>query len=183
MRQSRAQCCARGQNSFLAVHFENFKNSTADVAALARLGASRVRVLIEDMLAAGSRAVFACLSLLSLLFSFQYAARQQALAALQLGESLGGAPISDIPAMWGRHVAALLGAYGLMLASAALGGSADRSVLLCAVAYEAAAAANTEYTVGASTATRTAHRVRCAATVAAVAYEWTRRPVKGQRRA
>ena len=140
-------------------------------------------MLIEDMLAAGSRAVFACLSLLSLLFSFQYAARQQALAALQLGESLGGAPISDIPAMWGRHVAALLGAYGLMLASAALGGSADRSVLLCAVAYEAAAAANTEYTVGASTATRTAHRVRCAATVAAVAYEWTRRPVKGQRRA
>ena len=118
-----------------------------------------------------SRTVFALIAMLSALFSFLYATKPAKVAALQLGLSTLSSPVS---AMWGRHVGALLGAYALMLASAAISGSADRSLFLFACVYEIGAVANNESTSGTSLTTCMAHRLRCAATLAVSAYElWT----------
>lgn len=120
-------------------------------------------------LSVASRTVFGLIALFSLLFSYLYAVRPAKVVALQLGEV--STPISDISAMWGRHVAALLAAYGLMLASASFNGSADRSIFFFALVYEVAAVANNESS-GASATTCIAHRLRCTATVAVSALEW-----------
>lgn len=122
-------------------------------------------------LSLATRTVFMLISLLSGLFSFLYATRPAKVATIQLGDA--STPISEVSAMWGRHVAALLGAYALMLACASYSGSADRSIVLFAVVYEAAAVVNNESS-GASATTCVAHRLRFTATAAVSAYDlWT----------
>jgi len=115
-----------------------------------------------------TRIVFVAVSALSLLFAFLYASNPEKVAAIQLVKD---EQVTAVAAVWGRHVGALLGAYGVAMLAAAVMGVADPPLLLFALIYETAAALNCICSDGITATTSTAHKIRAAAVSLVVAHE------------
>ena len=120
-----------------------------------------------------SRFLYALVGVLSLAFTYLYAVQPRKIAILQTGDVTG---LSDTAEVWGRHIAALMGAYGAMLMTVAILGTSNGPVTLYSVVYEALAWLNYETTGTVTSVTRNAHRARAFLTLAVAVYECCLKP-------